>query len=417
MTWDSVRLQDVGTWFGGGTPSKSNSAFWTDGEVPWLSPKDMGREVLTSTKDHVTEAAVRGSSTQLVPANSVAVVTRSGILERTIPVAVVPFATTMNQDMKAVVPREGIDPRWIAWGLRAHERELLRVTRKAGTTVASIEMRRFYDFELPVPPLVEQRRIVAILEGHLSRLDAGVRSVRQLQRRVKSMVTSSLARIVDAAAQEAPMTTVGSHAAIVEYGTSAKCHETHGADDVPVLRMGNVKNGEVLWSGLKYLPAAHGDLPRLLLRTGDLLFNRTNSTEHVGKSAVFRGGREASFASYLIRVRFDDAVDPRWANLAINSPQGRAYVASVVSQQVGQANVNGTKLKAFPIPLPSIDRQRELVAGHDRTLSMAARASSAVDAAMERSGALRRSLVTAALSGGLTGTETEPPTLRELMPS
>ncbi|WP_448231550.1 restriction endonuclease subunit S [Microbacterium lacticum] len=116
MTWERVPLKELGDWYGGGTPSKSNPAFWTDGDVPWLSPKDMGPEVLHRTQDHVTSEAVSGSSTKLVPAGSVAVVTRSGILQRTIPVSIVPFATTMNQDMKAVVPRAGIDPRWIAWG-------------------------------------------------------------------------------------------------------------------------------------------------------------------------------------------------------------------------------------------------------------------------------------------------------------
>lgn len=106
MTWKNVKLRDLGTWHGGGTPSKSNPDFWINGDVPWLSPKDMGPEILHDTKDHVTAAAVVGSSTKLVPAGAVAVVTRSGILERTIPVALVPFATTMNQDMKAVVPRD-----------------------------------------------------------------------------------------------------------------------------------------------------------------------------------------------------------------------------------------------------------------------------------------------------------------------
>lgn len=123
MTFERVALGDIGQWYGGGTPSKSNSAFWTEGSIPWLSPKDMGHEVLTDTVDHITTTAVAGSATRLVPAHSVAVVTRSGILERKLPVALVPFETTLNQDMKAVVPRPGVDARWVAWGLRAFERQ------------------------------------------------------------------------------------------------------------------------------------------------------------------------------------------------------------------------------------------------------------------------------------------------------
>lgn len=111
MTWERLPLKETGKWYGGGTPSKSNKSFWTSGTIPWLSPKDMGPEVLRSTQDRITPAAVGGSSVKIVPAGSVAVVVRSGIIERTIPVSLVPFDTTLNQDMKAVAPRPGVDAR------------------------------------------------------------------------------------------------------------------------------------------------------------------------------------------------------------------------------------------------------------------------------------------------------------------
>ena len=88
----------------------------------------------------------------------------------------------------------------------------------------------------------------------------------------------------------------------VQYGSSAKTSEE--SDGVPVLRMGNIQRGELHWTELKYLPANHAEFPNLLLEVGDVLFNRTNSFELVGKSAVCKAlDRPASFASYLIRVR------------------------------------------------------------------------------------------------------------------
>lgn len=309
--------------------------------------------------------------------------------------------------MKAVEPRFGVDSRWIAWGLRAFERDLLRQTRKDGTTVASIEWPRFQRFQLPIAPLVEQRRIVDLLEDHLSRLDAALISVRTSIRRSSAMVRSSLAAMVTAAADDSPISTVGAEAQLVQYGTSAKCHQLPADGDIPVLRMGNVKDCELDWEGLKYLPRHHEDFPKLLLAPGDLLFNRTNSADLVGKSAVFDAGRAASLASYLIRVRFKDTVDPHWANIVINSPQGRAYLASVASQQVGQANVNGTKLKAFPLPVPSLARQRELVAGHQRVREAARWLSQSAEVSMRQATALRRSLLSAAFSGQLTASSAE----------
>ena len=94
-------LSSVGRWYGGGTPSKSRADFWTGGSVPWVSPKDMGRRIVDSTIDKITEEAVSASATKLVPPTSVAIVVRSSILDRTLPTAIVPIPVALNQDMKA----------------------------------------------------------------------------------------------------------------------------------------------------------------------------------------------------------------------------------------------------------------------------------------------------------------------------
>ena len=138
----------------------------------------------------------------------------------------------------------------------------------------------------------------------------------------------------------------------IDYGTSAKTHE--GPEGVPVLRMGNIAGGQLQLDDLKFLPATHDEFPKLLLHSGDVLFNRTNSPELVGKTAVYSGHpTPCSFASYLLRIKLV-GYEPKLLSSYINSSHGRAWVASAVSQQVGQANVNSTKLKAFRIPVPPL---------------------------------------------------------------
>jgi restriction endonuclease S subunit len=149
---------------------------------------------------------------------------------------------------------------------------------------------------------------------------------------------------------------------LVEYGSSAKTSDEPGSNSVPVLRMGNIVSGHISLDNLKYLPASHHEFPDLLLEPGDILFNRTNSAELVGKSAVFRNQqRRFSFASYLIRLRVVGYL-PELLSAYINSEFGREWVRSVVSQQVGQANVNGTKLRELGVPLMPMDEQKELLA-------------------------------------------------------
>lgn len=155
----------------------------------------------------------------------------------------------------------------------------------------------------------------------------------------------------------------------IRYGTSSKTtDDSHG---VPVLRMGNIVDGTLDFDDLKYLPLGYHEFPELLLSPGDLLFNRTNSAELVGKTAVFRSNRMVcSFASYLIRVRTLPGCVPEYVCYFINSFAGRRWIASVVSQQVGQANVNGTKLKACVIPLPPLVEQQRIVTEVERLLSL-----------------------------------------------
>ncbi|MEP9400027.1 restriction endonuclease subunit S [Mesorhizobium sp. KR2-14] len=145
---------------------------------------------------------------------------------------------------------------------------------------------------------------------------------------------------------------------LIQYGTSAKTNED--GNGVAVLRMGNLQGGELELTSLKYLPRDHHEFPELLLHSGDILFNRTNSAELVGKSAVYEGEpAQASFASYLIRIRACGLM-PRLLCAYINSAVGREWVASVVNQQVGQANVNGTKLRRLGVPVMPPAEQQEV---------------------------------------------------------
>ena len=149
----------------------------------------------------------------------------------------------------------------------------------------------------------------------------------------------------------------------VDYGTSHKASSSGVC--VPVLRMNNIRDGKVHLENLKYVPKGIDDLPRLYLQHGDLLFNRTNSYELVGKAGVFLGeSNEYTFASYLIRVTFNpQKADSRFVNLALNAPYFRlTQIEPELTQQCGQANFSGGKLKVALVPLPPLAEQMRIVA-------------------------------------------------------
>ncbi|MCG2717107.1 MAG: restriction endonuclease subunit S [Candidatus Marinimicrobia bacterium] len=186
----------------------------------------------------------------------------------------------------------------------------------------------------------------------------------------------------------------------VQYGSSSKTDlEMSG---IPVLRMGNIVDGELDIHNLKYLPKDHVEFPELLLKKGDLLFNRTNSVELVGKTTIYNGNpNPCSFASYLIRVKFCEGIVPEFYSYYINSSYGRKWIKDVVSQQVGQANVNGTKLRNLVVPIPSASEQKEIVSVVREILLQITNSDESISNELIRSQSLRQSILKRAFKGKL----------------
>ncbi|MFJ3232926.1 restriction endonuclease subunit S [Streptomyces sp. NPDC086787] len=311
---------------------------------------------------------------------------------------------------------------------------------------ASVSRKRLLETSIVVPPIAEQLRIVEALEEKFSRLDAAsavlnmvgskgfalrkrmVSAVIGGQRRTAgseddvtqflSQVDKQVARVAGkkrwAQVRNPEATglygippgwswrTLGSLCLDIQYGTSAKTSPKVNADDVPVIRMGNIQGGELDLEDLKFLPVNHADVEKCILRDGDLLFNRTNSAELVGKSAVFRVKMgPAVYASYLIRCRFADGIDPDWVNAVVNSNFGRRYIASVVTQQVGQANVNSAKMALMPIPVPPPAEQREALKVLRDWESALTHPQLAAAAAVKRAEGLKSAILRKAFNGDL----------------
>jgi type I restriction enzyme S subunit len=196
-------------------------------------------------------------------------------------------------------------------------------------------------------------------------------------------------------------TTVEQCSNLIQYGTSAKT----GAESsgVPVIRMGNIKaDGGLDLSELKYLPQSHEEFPVLLLDKGDLLFNRTNSAELVGKTGYFSGvPSPCSFASYLIRVKMLNGALPQVLAFALNGNFGRHWIKRVVTQVVGQANVNGSKLASFAFPLAPLNEQLAIVDAVEAQLSVIDHLDADIEAKLTSAQALRQSILRCAFAGEL----------------
>jgi type I restriction enzyme S subunit len=191
---------------------------------------------------------------------------------------------------------------------------------------------------------------------------------------------------------------IGEAALSTDYGLSDKTFEAnHG---VPVLAMGHIQSGEVLLGSHKRIPETVDSLPELYLDDRDLLYNRTNSADLVGKTGIFRGpSNQFTFASYLIRIRtLKDSALPEMINLNMLAPFFRlTQIDPNLKQQCGQANVNGTVMKNMLVAIPPAGEMSRIVAKVDELMSHCARLKESIQAAQTTQLLLADSLVNVAI--------------------
>lgn len=193
----------------------------------------------------------------------------------------------------------------------------------------------------------------------------------------------------------------------IQYGTSVRAVKNL-KNGVPVLRMGNIQDGLIDLSDLKMIARQAENIPAFRLERGDILFNRTNSPELVGKAAVFDHDIEAVFASYLVRIRCDESlVSSRYVCAWINSPWGRQWARTVRTDCVSQSNINASKLLTLPLPAPPLAEQEEIVRRMEALFGLADAIEKRVEAAWAQVEKLPRTILERAFRGELVPTEAD----------
>jgi len=372
--WITIRTGDVGVWRGGGTPSKANSSFWTDGTIPWVSPKDMKRPHIAEAIDNITDEAIARSATQLIPEGSVLIVTRSGILQHSLPVAANTVPVAINQDLKALTPYNGIETEFVMRQLRADAPEILKTCAKSGTTVDSIDFERLKDHEFRLPPLPEQRRIVAKVDGLTGRT---ARARKELDR-IPTLITRYKQRLLGLAADglltrnwrdenggEAwQATTVEKLAETTfdgPFGSNLKSAD-YVDSGVRVVRLENIGSLRFICEKETYISEAKfKSLQRHQLKPNDVLFSSFIAEEI--RVCLLPDNLET------IAINKADCFCVR-VDRAICLPEFLAYrLASPTCYEVLKDAVHGatrprislSHLKQFEIELPSLGEQAEIV--------------------------------------------------------
>lgn len=221
-----------------------------------------------------------------------------------------------------------------------------------------------------IPPLAEQQRIVERIESLFAKLDEAKENMQNV---LEGFETRKAAILHKAFTGELTAKWRKQHGVSMDsweekcvseicknlkYGTSKKS-KLNGL--VAVIRMGNLQNGEIDWNNLAYTDDEE-DIKKYSLKKGDVLFNRTNSPELVGKTAIYRGEFPAIYAGYLIKLDYNEnIINGEYFNYLMNSIRAKEYCQLVKTDGVSQSNINAKKIGAFQIPVPKLEEQTEIV--------------------------------------------------------
>lgn len=273
----------------------------------------------------------------------------------------------LNQHIFRVdINEQSINKTYFRYAINYKLTELIE-NAQGGVGLRHITKGKFEQTQISFPPLAEQKEIASRLDNLLAQVDKIKTRLDAIPSILKRFRQSVLAAAVSGELTEEwrnennePILQtflLGEVTTKLTYGTSAKSEKT---GKIPVLRMGNIQSGKLDWNDLVYTSDIK-EIEKYKLKKGDVLFNRTNSPELVGKTAIYRGERDAIFAGYLIKIECSDTLNPEFLNICLNSPDAKEYCWRVKSDGVSQSNINAQKLADYPINLPSIREQDKII--------------------------------------------------------
>lgn len=296
------------------------------------------------------------------------------------------------------IRRDDVYARYVMWAINTPRFHAEVESNQSGTTRKRISRKNLGALKVPLPPLDEQHRIVDILEDHLSRLGAADAYLDASRRRLVAMERSALANCRDG--EMRPLAEVTA----IQGGIQKQQKRAPRDNAFPFLRVANVSAGGLDLGEVHRIELFNGELDRVRLQKGDLLVVEGNgSASQIGRAALWDGSIEdCVHQNHLIRVRPLDHLLPEYLEAVWNSPQNRARLTDVASSSSGLHTLSVSKLKQILIPVPTVERQRELVAQVAEVREARARLDAAITAAASRHAGLRRSLLAATFSGRLT---------------
>lgn len=368
-----VTLGEVCGFIGGGTPSRKQPEYF-QGDIPWATVKDFKRFLITDTEEHISEAAIASSATNVIEPGTVLLVSRVGLGK----VAIAGCRLAINQDVKAIIPAEGIESEFLFWFLLSKAEDIQRMG--AGATVKGITLNDIKSIKMPVPSVSEQRRIVDLL----SRAEGIVRLRREAEKKAAQLIPALFLDMFGDPATNPkgwPVMTLGELTVDGPQNGLYK-HSSHYGEGTPILRIDAFYDGQIRdLNSLKRVRLEPDEIFRFRLKPRDLVINRVNSPEYLGKSTIIPAlDEETVFESNMMRLTVDvPRVLPEYVIELLQTSHAKAHFLSKAKHAINQSSINQQDVKSLSVPMPPLPKQLDFVdkVGQVRSIQIQQSAASA----------------------------------------
>jgi type I restriction enzyme S subunit len=403
--WSWATLYDVAAWGSGGTPSRSTTSFYGGG-IPWAVIGDLNDSTVVSTAESISDEAIASSSAKLVQPGTLLLAMYGSIGK--LGIAGVPMAT--NQAIAFAVPDDRLmDGRYLFHYLRSQRGALNRAGK--GATQKNISQSILRTWPLPVPPRSEQERIVAVLEEHLSRVDAAETAARSARERLGQFSGAVLESIFDREWDRRSLESLNVAERPICYGILKP--KTPGVAEVPYVEVRSIVGRRIEVEKLhRTTRAMHEAFIRSELRANDVVLAIRGSFDRAAVVPESLAG--ANVSRDVARIApTSDLLPPILAAFLV-SPEARQFFRRHV-RGVAVQGINIGDLRRLPVPAPTLEDQRDAVSRIEATATAAARIEVEIRTAEARSRHLRRSILAAAFSGRLVPQDPDDEPASELL--
>ena len=370
--WPRRTLGELCSVRSGGTPPKSDPTLWS-GDVPWVSGKDLKSSRLTDTVDHITYDAAQTYSC-MAPAGSVLALVRGMGLAKSFPVSLIDRPMAFNQDIKALIPNAELSGAFLVHWLTFAAPRMLDNTSNAAHGTKRLGHDDLVSFPLPIPPMPDQLAIAGVLD-HVGAAIAIASTIENKTQALKSSVMRELftrglrgeaqKEIDFGRAPESWRVTPLDHCAGVQTGVAkGRKFPDEEMVELPYLRVANVQDGHLDLTEIKSIQIRCSEIERYRLQTGDVLLTEGGDFDKLGRGFIWRGEVDLCIhQNHVFAVRPDPKqLTPEFFAYLAQSAYGKSYFLQVAHKTTNLACINTAKLKAFPVILPVLDEQRDIVA-------------------------------------------------------